>query len=238
MKCITSFSSTGRENYNKALLRMIKSCQECGWDGGYHIRTLDGYVDEYMGVKIINGAYPAGCNNHAEVPYGFKPAIIKEAIDKGYEQVVWCDSTIKMMKDITPLLDYAKQFGVCAFDNLGYPLNGWISDIALERLQITEKDLLDIKQIMACCIIFDISNPVGKRIFNEWYEASKDGVSFQNGYGSSRRGFVAHRHDQAVLSGLLWKYKIELLPYGKLVYQPHDTTFEYGKDIYFLNKGV
>lgn len=237
MKCITSFSSMGRENYNKAILRLIRSCVECKWDGDYNLRSFDGYVDEYLGVKITNGSYPPNSYNHAEVPFGFKPTIIQEAIDKGYDQIVWCDSTIRMWKDISPLLDHAKQYGVCAFDNLGHPLYNWISDIALERLGITEEELKDIKQIMACCIIFDVSNETGKKVFDEWYAASRDGVSFQT-YPSTRPDFKAHRWDQAVLSGLLWKHKIELLPYGKLVYQPHETTLEFGDDIYFLNQGI
>lgn len=242
-KCIVSFAANGREPYCKGLLRLIKSCKEAGWDGDFLMRTLDGYVDRYEGVDIINGSYPVTeryglCNNHAEVPFGFKPAIILEAIEKGYEQIIWCDSSIVMNKDISPLLEIASQRGVVAFNNLGFPLLNWVTDLQQERTGITNEELWEAKQIMACAIIFDVSVSAGKEIFKKWLLASRDGVSFQNGYGSKRIGFINTRWDQSVLSILLHQYKIELQPYGELCYPPYDTTFEYGENIYFVNKQI
>lgn len=244
-KCVVSFASHGRENYCKFLLGLIRSCNAADWrrnGGDYCIRTLDGYVDEYLGVPIINGSFPVTrrygqCYNQAEAPYQFKVYAILEAMERGFDVVVWCDSSIRMVKDIQPLLDIAKERGVCAFDNLGHPLINWISDIALQQLGIMEWQLRDeqIKQIMACCIIFDFSNPIGVKVFEEWLAASRDGVSFQNGYGSTRPEFKGTRHDQACLSGILWKNKVELMSYGKLVYQPHNESKEFGDDFYFVN---
>lgn len=237
-KVIVSFASLGRENYNQAQLRLIKSCIDAGWYGDYLIRSLDGYCDHYMGVPITLGSYPPpAIYNHAEVPYCFKPNIVKEAIDKGYKQIIWCDSTILLVKPPVGTLAHAAKYGVAAFHNLGHDLLPWVSDHALAKQNISESDLPGIKQIMACCICFDIENQMGQQIFNEWYAASRDGVSFQN-YKSERPGFIAHRHDQAVMSLILHKHKIPLLPYGKLVYEPHDTTLEYGNEFEFINAGL
>jgi hypothetical protein len=176
--------------------------------------------------------------DNVSVPYQFKPFIMQEAREAGMDVVIWCDSTITMERDISPLLKIANKRGVVAFHNLGHDLQGWISDVAAQQLQLTDDDLWGMPQIMACVIIFDFTNAMGRRIFHDWITASRDGVSFQNGYGSSRVGFVAHRHDQAVLSGLLAKNKIPLEPYGKLVYEPHDQTKKYGSEIYFVNRGI
>lgn len=242
-KCIVSFSSMGRENYNAAMLRLIKSTKEAGWDGGYLLRSLDGYCDNYMGVPIALGSYPVTKEhgqsfNHAEAPYQFKTYLIQEAIEKGYDVVVWCDSTVRMVKDITPLLDIAAERGVAAFDNLGFPLRDWLTDIAQEHVGISDEELGHAKQIMACVVIFDLRTEKGKKIFNRWFELSRDGVSFQNGYTSKRPGFRSTRHDQSCLSAILHTEGVELLPYGRLCYPPHDKTKEYGEDIYFINKGV
>lgn len=241
-KCLISFSSQGRENYNKAMLNLIKSTKN-HWDGDYIMYSLDGYVDEYQGVKINIGSYPyperfPDRYNHAEVPYQFKVNLFQIAKEQGYEQVIWCDSTIRMLKNPQGLLDHAKEHGLAVFDNLGHPLKYWISDACVNRIGLTPEELEVCPQIMACVIVFDFTNPKGEKVFERWIEASRDGYSFQNGYGSTREGFRAHRHDQASLSGICFQEGIPLLPYGNLVYPPHHETKEYGNNIYFLNKGV
>lgn len=241
-KCIVSFASFGREAYPKGQLRLIRSLKEVGWDGGTLIQSLDGYVDEYLGVKIELGSYPKPKTyprdvNHASVPYFFKVDIIQQARELGYDQAIWCDSTILLAKQLVGCLAHAKEHGVAAFHNLGHPLKYYCSDLALDRQGVTEEELESIQQIMACCIIFDFSNEKGVEAFEKWREASWDGVSFQD-YGSEREGFKCHKHDQTCLSLILWKLEIPLLPYGKLVYSPHDQTGEYGDDYEIVNKGL
>lgn len=243
-RAIVSFASHARENYNKFLLGLIRSCNDAGWvenGGEYYLRSFDGYVDEYLGAKIINGSYPVTerfglCNNHAEVPWGFKPHLILEAFEHGFTEVIWCDSKIRMLKYPKSLLNLAKELGVVAFDNLGHPLKYWISDLSQERLMISDKELDEMQQIMGCMIIFNFENPKGLEILNRWLTASRDGVSFQN-YGSKREGFIASRNDQASLSGILYKQNIPIQPYGALCYPPYDKTGEYGQT-YFVNSGT
>ena len=242
-KCIVCWSSLGRENYPSAQLKLIRSCINTGWDGDYIMQTLDGYVDEYLGVKIEQGAYPKSerwqlANNNSEIPYAFKPELIQVARERGYEQVIWCDSSIRLFSDPTPLLELAKEKGVVAFDNLGHPFRNYVSDVCLKMLHIPYEELDKVPQIMACVVIFDFTNEKAVRVFDKWIATSRDGVSFQNGYGSTRPEFVAHRHDQVVLSGLMYKEGIELLPYGGLCYHPNEITKQYGEPIYFVNKGM
>ncbi len=241
-KCIVSYSSLGRENYPKAQLRLIRSIKDAGWQDGLIMYSLDGYADEYMGTKIELGKYPKSekyqlGNNHQEIPYGFKPELIQIARERGYDKIMWCDSTILLAKNPTDTFAHAEKYGVAAFNNLGHPLYKYCSDLCLERQDILESDLFGIEQIMACCIAFDFTNEYGQQAFDKWIEASRDGVSFQN-YGSQREGFITHKHDQACLSLILWKLGIPLLPYGKLVYHPHDVTGEYGNDFEIINKGI
>ena len=239
-----SFSSHGRENYNGAMLRLISTSKECGYEGDFLLHQFDGYVPDYRGVEITQGKslnYPQPnlfqCFNHSEVPYLFKLAMIQLAREKGYEQIIWCDSTICMIKPPTELLEIAKKQGVVAFDNLGHPLRPWISDKALEALNISEQELHNVKQIMACVIIFDFSNPVANSIFMDWLNHGKNGASFQNN-GSEREGFKAHRHDQAILSGILHKKGIQLREYGDLVYEPNDVDMKFGTNFTFVNRGI
>ena len=242
-KVVVNFASVGREDYLSGQLRLMKSCINAGWTGDFLFRALDGYCDNYMGHTILLGSQPVmekygHSSPHKEVPFQFKVNMIQEAREKGYEQIVWCDASVTMEKDITPLLDYAKEYGVCAVDNLNFPLHAWLSDAAQEKLGISNDDLWTIPQLMACMVCIDTTNPVGIQVLDEWMEGSRDGVSFMDEYASRRPGFVHTRWDQSYLSGVLWKHNIPLLPYGKLVYEPFDVTKEYGHDIYFVNRQI
>lgn len=242
-KVLVNFASMGRENYNKAQLRMIKSFVDNEWDGEYMIRSTDSYVDEYAGVKIKLGSLPFNekyglSPNQAEMPYAFKLYLIQEAIEAGYTRIIWCDSTIVNTRNLDPLFEIAAETGFVSFNNLGHELRYWITDIAIDRLNITYHELESMEQCMACVLIFDIENPVGHKLFYDWMERCRDGVSFQMHLPGTRPGYRGHRGDQPIISGLAAKAGIKLRPYGELVYQPHDTTLEYGSAYYFINKCV
>lgn len=237
-RCLISFSSQGREDYNKALLRLIDSARE-HFLGDMHMMSPDHPQAQHRGIRIHPG-YPISeeygdCQTHKEAPYQFKPFLFKQAFEQGYDEIIWCDSTIRMVKSPRPLFERAKKEGVVVFNNLGHPLRKYIHDKALTNVGITEEELKDIEQIMACVLIFNLRNEKGKAIFDEWIRLSMDKESFQEGT-SGREEFVAHRHDQAILSGLCWKHGITHLPYGTLVYPPHDRSGEHGNDFYFVNK--
>jgi hypothetical protein len=243
-KVLVNFANLGREDYRKAQLRLIKSFVDTGWNGDYLIRSTDSYVDEYAGVKIKLGSLPFNkayglSPNQAEMPYAFKCHILQEAIEDGYTKLIWCDSTIVNVRNLDPLFELAAEIGFVSFKNEGRDLKYWITDIAQEKLGITDAQLETMEQCMACVMIFDIENPTGRMIFDEWMERCRDGVSFQmETYGSKRPGYRGHRGDQPIISGIAALHGIKLRPYGELVYQPHDTTFEYGRDFFFVNKCV
>lgn len=231
-KILVNYASFGREDYPSVQPRLIKSFQDTGWDGDYLMVSPQARIEHGVEISIHPPIRP-----HSEVPYGFKPDLISYVWSLGYKQIIWADSTIKALRPLDELWNIAHIRGVVAFHNLGHDLHKYISDQAAARLKILDSpDFEKITQIMACSILFDFSNPVGRMVFHEWYEASITQGMFQDG-GSPRHDFRSHRHDQAILSALLWKYEVPLCPYGDLVYEPHDQTKEYG-DPYLLNKGI
>lgn len=243
-KVIVSVASLGRENYNQAQLRLIKSCVDAGWDGHYMMRSVDGYCDRYEGVDIkINEGWPItekyGVSwQQADSAYQFKPFAIQEARERGYTQIIWCDSTMLMHKPPTELMKLAATEGIVAFDNLGHPLYKWINNRALNHLGLSSSTeaITHWRQIMACCIIFDFTLPITELIFNKWIEASIQQAFFDD--DTEREDFIAGRHDQSYLSALLNIYSVPILDYGGVVYHPHNETKEFGDNYYFINKGL
>ena len=230
---LISYSSKGREDYNKALLRNIEYAKE-HHKGDFLYYSKDAETLLYRGVTINEGM-PYDCDEHSVTPYQFKPKLFKQAYDKGYRKIIWTDSTICIVKDLAPIFNKMNKTGVLAFHNLGHDLDRWISGVAAKNIGI---DLTENPyQIMACVVGFDLGTVKGKRIFDKWYDLSMDGESFQNN-AVNHPGGVAHRHDQACLSALLWQEKHKLLPYGKLIYEAHETNKEFGDDYYFVNRAI
>lgn len=220
-KIIVSFSSKGREDYNIWQERLYKSILQ-HWDGDYWLHSLerDGVLEDTKQVKY---------KPHSECPYQFKLVMIERAREMGYYEVYWLDSSLVLAKDITGLAN-----PIMAFHNLGHDLYKYISDKAVENLGIGE-ELKEIEQTWGGAIGFNFASIKANKIFNDIIHQSEIG-SFNEG-GSTRQGFVAHRHDQAVMSALFYKYGIKLLRYGNIVTYPHyNEPYEYGKDYFIIHK--
>lgn len=234
---IVSFSTKGRENYNGMLLRLIDSCLE-HWKGDLLIYSPDHELSEYKGVTIHKGwPDPVGIKSytHTEMPYQFKTALIQKAIELGYERIIWLDSSMQLKKDLTPLFDESE---ITGFDNLGHPTWKYISDYAMELLkpELPQSfDLYSIPQMWGGAFTMDFTKDITKSLFEVLKRFSVNG-SFKDGK-SIRQDFVAHRHDQAVMSVLFHRW-IKLLPYGQILCPPHDRTGEYGTDPYLVCRGL
>lgn len=160
----------------------------------------------------------------------------------GYERIIWLDSSMQLKKDLTPLFDGYN--GLSFFDNLGHPTWRYINDSALEMLKndgflsntSTFEDIIDIPQVWGGAFALDFTQGTAKEFFGDLKEYSLNG-SFKNG-GSTRPGFITHRHDQAVMSVLLNDWMYTRLPYGQILCPPHDRTGEYGNDPYLICRGL
>jgi hypothetical protein len=236
---IVSFANKGRDDYNRLLLRLIDSCKE-HWKGDLLIYSPDHDLWMYRDVPIHHSwPDPEGIQSftHKDMPYQFKTALIQKAIELGYERIIWLDSSMQLKKDLTPLFD---ETGLTFFENLGHPTWKYLSDYAANKIyqhDRYEEHLKKIPQIWGGAFALDITKEGAKLFFEDLKRHSLDG-SFLN-YGSTREGFIAHRHDQAVMSVLLYLWrKYLMLPYGQILCPPHDTSGEYGTDPYLVCRGL
>jgi hypothetical protein len=233
---ILSFASKGREDYRAMLLRLIDSCID-HWKGDVLVYSPDHHLQEYRGVTIHKGyPKPRGVNSytHQEMPYQFKTAMIQLAREQGYERIVWLDSSMQLTRDITPLFEKSRT-GIITFHNLGHDTWRYLSDRAQEMLEVSDEELKTIPQIWGGAFMLDFTKPDVDDFFELLKFYSVNG-SFGNST-SKRPGFIAHRHDQSVMSVLVHGI-CDMMPYGTIVCPPHHITKEYGEDYYLLCKGL
>lgn len=256
---IVSFASNGREDYRKSLLRLLDSCAK-HWRGDVLVYSPDHWVETYRGYTIHKG-YPKPkaikSFTHQEMPYQFKTAMIQLAVEQGYERVWWLDSSMQLVRSLEPLMETFKVFSpggytgqvdvdpviedrsIITFHNLGHPTYKYLSDNAkwlLNSYFDTNKTLKEIPQIWGGAFMLDFTKENARNFFEMLKLFSLNG-SFKDGPGTDPE-FVAHRHDQSVMSVILSRYKHTMLPYGNILCPPHDRTGEYGLSHYLLCRGL
>lgn len=203
---LLSLAINGRENYVEKSINLEKSIAEL-WR--YDTRLYK--------------AYPNYVTPNDVIPYKFKYDLIKQARADGYTRVIWLDSSIRVASEITSLFP---ESGIIAFHNLGHPLWKYISDKAMANLNVGNAEVERIPQTWGGALGFDFTKDKACEIFEEICKHSMNG-SFETA-GSRRKGFIAHRHDQAVISVILHQHKIKLLDYGEIVTAEHARSGEYG----------
>lgn len=195
----------------------------------------------YDSILFTDWPKPVGIESYtqSEMPYQFKVAAIQQAIEAGYSQIIWLDSVMQLLKNPLPLLEKSES-GLVFFHNLGHPLKNYISDDAVDLINKSRqpchsfgfKDLDNYEQVWGGAFMMNIIKFPAIAFWEDLKSYSINGA-FKNG-GSSRPGFVAHRHDQAIMSVLSKDYGATLLPYGYIISKEHLATAEYGKDNYIL----
>lgn len=203
-KCVVSFADkTG--SYQKKLLRLEESLKG-NFDGDFL-----GFTD-YMEI---------GSPKHSEIPYAFKPYAIQKALDLGYQSILWCDSPIYAKQSIEPVFGHIENKGSLYFDNIGYSLGDYTNDKTLSHFAITREESFKIKMIMACCMGIHHGHLSlfykYKSLANELYTGEWDNDDLTE---SKDRRVKGHRHDQSVMSALIYKHKVDIL-------KGQDTFFAY-----------
>lgn len=228
---IISFASKGREDYLKMSERLYSSVKS-KWKYDYLFYTMDGNRDEYDGMKltqITELPQPSTwhCNPHSVTPYQFKYGLIDHAREMGYEKIIWLDSSITLARCPLKLLEQSNK-GVMCFHNLGHELKDYIGENCVNEL-----DAYYIRgsapQIWGGCIGFDFTKKKVNDIFEDIIYYSQQGC-FDND-----PKFPNHRHDQAVMSVLFYKYGVLPYNYGHIVTGEHaKEPFEYGNYYTFV----
>lgn len=184
-----------------------------------------GYTGDFL---FYNDESQLKCSSHENTPYAFKAYAFQKAIEAGYIQIVWCDSSMYLYNDQS-LNRIRRQL-----DKDGYmlPLNGWntgqwCSDAALPKLGITREESFNIPHIMANCMGFDLSNEKSREFLRQYFAHAKDG-SFRGAWKnvkdsvSSDSRVLGHRHDQTAGSVIAWRLGMQNLLTNWVSYDPNN----------------
>lgn len=225
-KCIINLAT--RERDKKGQERLRDSIYKMGFDGDFLAFTSESEI---------------GAPAHSDIPYAFKAYAFEYARNLGYDLVLWCDSALWAVKDISPVFEHIEKKGYLLYRN-GWTSGEWCADSALQPLGITREQSFEYPHLMACQMGLNFNDEKANEFFNEYFRMAKEGTSFKGAWSnenfecSTNPKVLGHRHDQTVGSIIAWDL-------GMWDWQiPHETYLLYyngqhvPENIIFLSQGM
>lgn len=199
-KAIVSFANQ-KNNYVKAMERLSESLRH-NFDGDFL-----GFVGEST----------CGAPLHSENPYAFKIYCIQKAIDAGYEQILWLDSSCFAVKNVQPIFDYLETHW-CMVQDSGHWLGTWANDRSLEYFGIARDEAMEIRMIgNAGFLGLNVNTMAANSFMSQCITAMHKGI-FKGAWNNNEKTesqderCLGHRHDMVASSCIL--YKMGVIPEG------------------------
>lgn len=178
------------QNYSKGLKRLETSLKNLGFKGDF----------------MLWEEYPLGAPTHEEAPCGYKPFTMIEALKRNYKVVIWIDSSIYAIKDISPLIDIIKSRGYLFFKEL-HSLGEYCKDEVLIDFGVSRDDSFNMPSIKGGIIGLNLEFEPARNFLENWKLKALDG-SFAGAKWSGVHGWPrtvsndlrvkGHRHDQTL----------------------------------------
>ncbi len=189
-----TFANNGHENNSRPLQESIKNIYPKS--------------DFYLFTKYDEINSPS----HNDCPYGFKPYAVDYLKNKGYRFIIWCDSCIRLLKDIDTLLPEVSTRGVFLQQD-GWNTGQWANDKSLRYFNVSRDEATNISAIYACIMLFDFNNLVAHQFLNEWKTACDNGIfcgkwNNKDKTESDDERCLGHRHDQTCAELISYKMNI------------------------------
>lgn len=175
--------------------------------------------------------YPAGCPPHAEQMYAFKIFAMREAIERGWQYVLWMDAWFQPIASIVALWEHIRRTGWYIPAQGDSVLGNWCTDSALAKFEISRETARTIPLCYSGLVGLDMGNRLACGIWKHWEQLftlgtfngphlnvpgepmTQWGLKWQ-GHASDDTAVNGHRHDESALSFVL--HSLSLKPPGDL----------------------
>lgn len=208
--CIISYAS-----YNKTYPQLLQS-------------LVGRLKDTFKGHVLYRiGGWPNmenGCLEHSDCPYGFKACAFQEAYDLGYKKILWLDSLLNPLKDLTPLFDaIEKNIAIYRYD--AYFSEGFINQNVLDAFNLTFDEVKSCKHMASGIFGLNFHKPIAVEFLKAWHESEV----------TKKQGYFSFIPEQIPLSILLRQFNLHecgfhdpyLLIIGKVTSKDDDFFFEW-----------
>lgn len=162
--------------------------------------------------------YPEGCPRHDQAPYAFKYSLVRDAMNQGYKNVLWVDSSVWAHRPIAPIFDAIQRNG-CFFMQDGWNVGQWCSDAALPLLKIDREAAFGIPLLWSCSFGLNLDWEKSRDFLIQMMDLASAGA-FAGSWTNKRSEVsedvrvMGHRHDQTCASVVVDRLKMPTIPCG------------------------
>jgi hypothetical protein len=117
--------------------------------------------------------WPEGSPAHSEMPFAFKSHAFRRAREAGYRRLLWLDCSCWAVKSLEPVWEKIERDGFLLMNN-GWHLGQWASDYCLEFFGKTRDEAMQMIDLTAMMMGFDLDNPKAAAWMAEFEECCKN----------------------------------------------------------------
>jgi len=177
-----------------------------------------------LDIFVFRTPEEIGSPPHSQNPYAFKVYAIQKVREMGYTTIIWCDSCLRAIRSLVPLIQKINAAGVY-FQSDGWVCGQWANDRALEYFGVTRDEAMNISAIYACFMAFNFKTELANEFFTKWKRACQMGIFIgqwtnDNKTESQDPRCMGHRHDQTC--GELLAHVLKIPLHGRAL--SHDVT--------------
>lgn len=215
-----------------------------GWYKEGQQRLIKSLLDNTDDVFVtFNNEWLNGIQNEyyaTDCPYTIKPAVIAEAIKEGYNQILWLDCSVTLLKPLEEFWKIVDRDGYYFMDG-GWNCAQECNDKSLEYFGYTRDEAELIHSLWSCIFALDLRNEKAKKVCDLFLKAAKDGIfhgSRHHDNQSADPRFKHHRQDQSVLSLAFHKVGLETFhpPQIHMYYEGQGKQLE--SNIFMVKGGI
>ncbi len=163
-RCILIYCSYN-DPYPAKAYHLLSELKSSGYSGHVLLR-VGGYPNmQDDGIKLCH------------IPYSWKVAFIKEAQTLGYQSILWLDSSMHPLKDLSQiftLIEINGYFFLTGGINLdyGYQFKNHI-DHAVRSLNLSPEDLSAIPHLVSCLFGVSTTHRKAMKVIDGWFQETK-----------------------------------------------------------------
>ena len=165
--CVVTYASFNA-NYPLFVRSLVKGLKAAGFNG-------------YIWYRIGGFPNPTGKEiQYAGVPYTFKVGMMLEAHQMGFDRVLWLDSAMIPLQDMTFYFDWIVREGAYFWGRpMPYDNRKYILPVARQSIyDLTGVDILDSTTVMGAIFGWDFSTALGNRLIEMYYRMVENGYAF------------------------------------------------------------